>query len=346
MKVKAESPMKPAHRLCACARPIVLFSLAFLSSTAGAQSCQTSGELDDAARTSISTAGQRVFDLAAKGDVATMRQNAIPILATDFGKIETSVKDHQPDLAGAQAIVKSSFLLDASGAAPDPHAEFLCGVFGKNGQTSGSAAFYFDNLPPGKYAVVLLDASSAKGKTMFSEILQQSGADWKLAGLYVKSAEIAGHDSSWFLDRAREYKAKGQLHDAWFYFVEAIDLVSRGMSFMSTLATDNLYDESQSLRPSDLPGGGKPVDLPAGTATHKLTAVFPEAVHDDLDLVVTYQIADASNTTQAFQDNTAVVKALVAKYPEVRQAFAGVVARAVDSGGRDFVTLIAMKDIK
>ena len=37
---------------------------------------------------------------------------------------------------------------------------------------------------------------------------------WKLGGLYMKTAQAAGHDSDWFLARAREYKAKGQLHNA------------------------------------------------------------------------------------------------------------------------------------
>jgi hypothetical protein len=34
------------------------------------------------------------------------------------------------------------------------------------------------------------------------------------------------------------------------------------------------------------------------------------------------------------------------KYPEVREAFAAVVARAVDPNGHDYGTLLAMKDIK
>ena len=59
-----------------------------------------------------------------------------------------------------------------------------------------------------------------------------------------------------------------------------------------------------------------------------------------------YQSASVSNTNQAYQDNVAVMKALVAKYPEVKDAFAAVVARAVDSTGRDYGTLLAMKDIK
>jgi len=304
-----------------------------------------SGELEDATRTAITTAAQKYFGMAAIGDSAALRQNAIPSLAADFSGIEATVKAHQSDLSGAQATVKSSFLLDASGVAPIPHAEFYCGVFGKNGQTANSAAFYLDNLPAAKYAVVLLDATSAKGKTMFSEVLQQTGTDWKLGGLYIKPAQIAGHDSDWFLTRAREFKTKGQLHNAWFYYEEARSLIS-ALPFMSTLATDKLYDESAASQPSDLPAGGKTASLPAGAVTYKLTAVFPEIVGNDLDLIVRYESANVSNTNLAYQDNVNVMKALVNKYPEVRDAFAAVVARAVDQTGHDYGTLLAMKDIK
>ncbi len=44
--------------------------------------------------------------------------------------------------------------------------------------------------------------------------------------------------------------------------------------------------------------------------------------------------------------NMAVTKALVSKYPEYREAFAGIVARAVESSGRDYGSLMPMKDIK
>jgi hypothetical protein len=180
---------------------------------------------------------------------------------------------------------------------------------------------------------------------MFSEILQQTGNDWKLGGLYIKSAQIAGHDSDWFLNRARQYKAKGQMHNAWFYYLEARSLVSP-LPFMSTLATDKLYDESQPLQPTDLPASGKPASLASPSSTYKLMAVFPEAVGDDLDLIVRYESANVSNTSLAYQENVNVMKALVTRLPEVRDAFAAVVARAVDTSGRDYGTLLAMKDIK
>jgi hypothetical protein len=63
-------------------------------------------------------------------------------------------------------------------------------------------------------------------------------------------------------------------------------------------------------------------------------------------VVVRYQSADISNTAHAFQENTAVIKALIAKFTELREAFASVVARAVDPSGHDYGTLLAMKDIK
>ena len=296
-------------------------------------------------RTAITTAALHYFDLAAKGDTATLRQNSIPSLASDFSGIEATIKDHQQDLAGAQASAKSVFLLEAQGTAPLPNAEFYCGVFGKEGQTAGSAEFFLNNLPPGKYAIALLDASSAKTHVNFSEILQQTGSDWKLGGLYLRAAQIAGHDGDWFLARAREYKTKGQMHNAWFFYLQARSMLAP-LPFMTTLATDKLGDESQKVQPADLPADGKTVDLAAGTATYKLTAVYPETVGSDLDLIVKYQAADISNTNQVYQSNVAVMKALVAKYPEVRDAFASVVARAVDPNGHDYGTLLAMKDIK
>jgi hypothetical protein len=324
---------------------IALSMVTFSALSARAQNCQTSSDLEDAPRAAITAAGQRFFEMAAKGDVASLRQNAVPSLAADFSGIENRVKDRQEDLAGSQAVPKSVFLLETEGKDPVPHAEFLCGVFGKNGQTTGSAAFYFDNLPPGKYAVAILDATSPKTRTNFAVILQQVGADWKLADLYAAPAQIAGHNSEWFVARAREYKSKGQLHNAWLYLLQARSLISP-LSFMSTLVTDRLYDELQSVQPADVPVGGKTADLAAGTTTYKLTALFPAAVGSDLDLIVKYQAADISNTNQAYQNNVAVMKALVAKYPELRDAFAGVVARAVDPSGRDYGTLLAMKDVR
>jgi len=69
-------------------------------------------------------------------------------------------------------------------------------------------------------------------------------------------------------------------------------------------------------------------------------------VDNDLDVLVKYRMPDVSNTQKTFDENMAVIRAIVARYPEFREAFAGVVARATEPSGRDYGTLLAMKDVK
>ena len=135
------------------------------------------------------------------------------------------------------------------------------------------------------------------------------------------------------------------MHNAYFFYEQAQSLISP-LNFMSTLATDKLFEEAQSAKPADMPADGKTVDLAAGTGTYKLSAAYPQSVGNDLDLVVKYKVADISNTNQTYQSNVTLIKAVVNKYPEVRDAFAGVEVRAVDPAGRDYGTLLAMKDVK
>ncbi len=323
----------------------VVALLAFSSSSVVAESCLTSSDMDDATPAALTGAGMRYFNFVAAGDAASLRQNAIPSLAANFSSIEDTVKGNQAALAGSKAAARPPFLLEAQGTAAIPRAEFFCGVFGKNGQTRDSAAFYLNNLAPGKYGVIILDASSAKGPYTVSVIVQQMGSDWKLGGLYIKAAQLNGHDSDWFIARAREYQSKGQLHNAWLYYLVARTLVSP-LPFMSTAVTDKLYDDSEKLQPADFPGEGKTVDLSAGAATYKLTALYPEVEGNDLDLTVRYQASDISNTNQIFQNNVGLMKALVAKFPELKGGFAGINARAVDPAGHEYGTMLAMKEIK
>ncbi len=301
--------------------------------------------MDASVRTALETAATRYFEMSARGDAAALKQNSIAAVASSFAGIEAAVKDNQAAFTGAKATVRPPFLLTADGPEPLAGAEFLCGVFGPSGQTKNSAVFVLPNLPPGKYGVTILDVNGGQAAMTLTLVLQQAGADWKLAGFYAKSSQAAGHDAAWFTQRARDFKTKAQNHNAWLYYREAIAL-SAPVDFMSTLATDKLYDEAQVTPPADVPANGNTVDLSAGGKIYRLTEIFPLAVGNDLDVVVKYQAADVSNTARTFQENTAVIKALVAKFPEFREAFAGVVARAVEPSGRDYGTLLAMKDIK
>jgi hypothetical protein len=321
---------------------IFVVILALLWGTlARAQTCLGADDMDPSTATALTNAAENYFQMIAHGDSATLEQNAIPSVAANFSGIQTAVRDNQSALAGAKAVARPPYLLQAEGTAPLARAEFLCGVFGPSGQTAHSAVFQIPNLPPGNYGFVVQDVSTGKGPYTVAYVLQQEGNAWKLGGLYIKPTQVAGHDGNWFAEKARAFKAKGQNLSAWFYYTEARELLVP-VPFMSTMVTDKLYDEAQTVKPADLP----PSDLVANGKTYQLTALFPLPVANDFDVVVKYRSADVSDAAATYQNNVAVMKALLAKHPELRSAFDGVIARAVEPSGRDYGTMLAMQDIK
>ncbi|HVM94089.1 MAG TPA: hypothetical protein VMT67_14805 [Terriglobales bacterium] len=323
-----------------------VLALGLLALAARAQTCLEAADMTVPMRSSIELAAQRYFDMSARGDSASLRQNSIPALAANFSGVEAAVKENTDAFRGARALARPPFLLTADASEPLARAEFLCGVFGSTGQTAQSAVFVFNGLPPGKYAVIILDVSGGKEGRTLTLILQQEGADWKLGGYYARPTTAAGHNGNWYADKARDYKKKSENHNAWLYFHEAIALNSPA-NFMSTLSSDRLFDETQSVQPADMPANGNTIDLTApGSHSYRMTDIFPLAVGDDLDVVVKYASADISNTQKTFQDNMAVIKALVTKFPELREAFSGVVARAVAPNGQDYGSMLPMREIK
>jgi hypothetical protein len=309
------------------------------------QNCLSAPDIDPAVRKALESTALHYFEMSSHGDTAGLKQASIPMVASNFAGVENDVKENQAAFTGAHATVRPPFLLTAEGTQPLARAEFLCGVFGPSGQTAQSAVFVFPNLPPGKYSVATLDVTGGSEPKTLTVVLQQAGTDWKLAGYFTRSPQAAGHDGAWYEQRARDYKAKGQNHNAWLYYREAVFLNSP-VDFMTTLSSDKLYDAVQSVTPTDMPVNGNAVDLNGSGKTYRWIDIFPMSVGNDLDVVVRYSSPDISDTVKTFQENMAVIKALVTKFPELRSAFAGVVARAVDPSGRDYGSMLPMKDVK
>ena len=301
--------------------------------------CSTAGDLDLVTRANIERAAQEFSNAALQGDAAGLRQNAIPGLSANFGPIEALLGQYKPDLAGGTAKPRSLYLLEARGSQPLESAGFFCGII----NSPEATAFNLTNLPPGRYAIVIEDVSTSRMPFLLTQILRDENG-WKLAGFYLKPTRLAAHDAAWFLQQARDFKARAETHNAWFYYLAAWDMISP-VDFMSTRELDRLVDEMAAVRPSDLPFSG-PVDLPGSGKTYKVIYVSMVPVENDLYLLVKYQSADVSNTQQAYADNLNVIKAVTAQYPEYRQGFAGVVARATEPSGRDYGSMLAMKDVK
>ena len=337
------------------ARWLVLAALTLLVAAppGWSETCSTSADLDAGTRQALEQTAQQYFADLAQGNSAALRQNAIASVAANFGGIETAVKEHAGAFPGMQSSVRSSFLLEALGQGTLARAEFLCGIFGPEGLTPYSVVFVLNNLPAGRYAVVVLEAKTKQGTDTVSFVLQQeppmTGA-WKLAGLYIAAAALGQHDGNWFWEQARVYQAKGQVYNAWFYYGLAHDLL-RPLPFMTTADLVKFDDEQQKLAaPAGVPLKS-PVDLAAENGrSFRITQMFPVPDPNDaaagLDLVADYQAADVSDAQKAYLDNVAAIHALAAKYPELLQGFAGLAARAVDPAGKSYGTVVQGKDLK
>jgi hypothetical protein len=321
---------------------LVLLLMAASACCSVAQSCDLAADLDASTKSAIENAAQRYFTMSAQGDVAGLKANAIPQIAADFTSIEQAVVDNKEYFAEGTPEIAATYFLDASQSKGTlQRADFYCGIY----NSPQRVGFSIPNLPAGRYAVVIQQVSGSKEPIRLTMILQNIGGSWKLAGYYPRLTSIGGHDGQWFLSKARDFKAAHQLHNAWLYYLTAWDLLAP-VNFMSTPQLDKIAEEMQSARPADLPSDASPMDLSANGKIYRVTDMASVTSGDELALRVRYQSADAANNTLAYQDNMAVIKAIVARYPELRNAFGAVIARAVDNSGHDYGSLLAMKDVK
>ncbi|MBZ5568800.1 MAG: hypothetical protein LAN64_13235 [Acidobacteriia bacterium] len=307
-----------------------------------AQNCLSDDDLDPGAHSALEQTAQSFIRMSAAGDYASLKAAAVESLASNFGGVEAAVTEHKPDFSGARASPSAMYVLENATKATMERAEFYCGIF----NSQERVAFVIPNLPAGRFAVVTEEVSGGRQPVRLSLVLRQQGNRWALAGYTVKPTQVAGHDLNWYLSQARQYKSRGQNLAAYLYCLEAWYL-AQPIEIEYTVQQDKLADEMQQARPADFPSPNQPMNLTVGGKTYRVTQLFPDSDGNNLDLIVKYQAtSEISNTSATFQDNMAVIKAIVARYPELRAAFAGVVARAVDSSGRDYGSLLAMKDVK
>ena len=324
-------------------RMIVRVGLLLALMSAGhAQECFSGSEIDAPTARAVQAAAQQYFSMSAQGDVAGLKANALPDVAANFGGIESAVISDKQYFAEGQVTETRTFVLDATNSKTVwQRAEFYCGIY----NSPDRVGFAIPNLPPGRYAITITKLSGKDPVTLTLILAEDGKGSWKLAGYYARRNSIGDHDGQWFLSRAREFKAKGQALNAWFYYLTAWDLLAP-VDFMSTPELDKVTDEIQASRPADVPTANAPLELSAGGKTYKVSEIAAVAVGPDFDLRVKYETPDASNPTLASQENAAVMKALLAKYPEFRDAFVTLIARATDNAGHDYGTLTPMKDVK
>jgi len=304
------------------------------------QTCQTRDEIPEQAKSSMETIAQHIFEQASHGDTDAMRSNSIPSLQSNFGDIAGAVNDNKPAFQGANTQIRTSFLLD-TGATPSPDGRFYCGVFGATGMNSGGAEFYIPGLAAGKYGIVIQDVTGPKGPYALTTVFQDLNG-WKLAGFQFRPESARGHDGIWYLEQARDYKSKGQNHNAWFYYWTSWDLMAP-VKFMNTKLLSRITDESSGLQLKDLPSGGNGLSYSANGKTYNITDISVFRTDNSLDLSIKYSVNSTADFAATAADARNLAAAYVNQYPELKDAFNNVWAHAIDPNGGDVPGVVPLK---
>jgi hypothetical protein len=307
---------------------------------AWSQGCQTREDIPTEAKSSMEAAAKQVFDKAGAGDANGLGASAIPSLQSNFDGITAAINDNKAAFSGSHPELRTSFLLD-TGPTPSEDGRFYCGVFGAGGLGANSAEFDLPGLPAGKYAIVIQDFIGNKGPYSLTVIFQEMSG-WKLAGFYVRPESAVGHDGIWYLDRAREYKSKGQAHNAWFYYVTSWDLLAP-VTFMDSKLLSKITQESLGVQPKDVPTGGNAVDYAANGKTYKITDMTVLPNEKTLDLSIKYSVPSTSDFNGMQAEARGLANAYVAQHPELKDSFNNVWVHAIDGHGGDVVGLINLK---
>ena len=169
-------------------------------------------------------------------------------------------------------------------------------------------------------------------------------AQWKLAGLYVRPLTEAGHDGVWYWKQARQFGAKKQNWNAWFYYQTAEFLLNPA-DFFSSPNLEKLRKETDAVKPPELPGKS-PLVVQAGGQGLEITGMRADVFQGALDLVIDYRAKGVSGPVETRAQIVELMKALLAKYPELRTGFHGLWMYAHYEQGQPFAIELPMNQIQ
>lgn len=300
-----------------------------LGAAAHAVSCTTESQMTAAQRTALQQATLALARNVQAGNLTAIQAQTISGVAAKFSGIAASVQAIQPFIEHATLTADALYLLDATDLTSIQEAQFFCGVAG----SPLIVTLTIPNLPPGKYALVIVHASGVEHPQQISMILSSAeGGAWKLAGFFTRPMTLGGHDGLWFWREARAYATKKQDWNAWFYYQTAQYLLNP-VDLLSSPNLQKLQREAENVQPGGLPGD-QPMQLSGNAQNFAITSVHTGELAGQLDLVVDFKGAPEPDPVAARAEVTAVMRALLQQHPELASAFHGLWVYAYPPGGQ------------
>jgi hypothetical protein len=314
----------PAKSLrVSCTLPLSLVLAAALQPmAASAASCKTQSQMTPVQRDTISNAARAMVGEVQSGDVQTLRANTMPAVAADFSGIASSIDTIRPLVQHASITIDSLYALDASAEAPGvARTDFYCG--------NPVVVMNFTDLPPARYALVILHATGVPKPQQIALVLSESPDHrWVLGGFFSKPMTEGGHDGLWYWVSARKFADKKMTWDAWFYYRMAAYFLDP-VDFLSSPNLDKLQHEEERVKPTDLPVAQQPLMVGGQGSAFQVTNIDTTTTFGALDLDVQYapdqtQAAQLHDPPSARRQVTQVMTALLSLHPELRDGFHGI----------------------
>ena len=320
-------------------------------STARAEVCTTQSQMKDADRDSLAAAARTLTADVIASNTAALRAATADDLTKDFAAVTFLVANTAARLAGGSPVVDQVYLLDATTIKPgangaDAEAQFFCSL----NRSVAEADFVIPGLKPGTYGFAVVHVDHGTSPWRIAYLLERDGATWKMAGIYPNASTAAGHDGLWYWKDARQRAAEKQKWNAWLEYGEA-DALLRPAAFVDSTHLEKLHTEQTSAAPAVV-SDGVSADVPLvvkaadGTEFHVTSIRLDDAAGGDRpDVVVHLRVDPLSDVAAARKRNADAMRAVLAAYPELRQAFHGIAVVAEAPGASPFTTESPMADI-
>lgn len=328
-------------------------ALAMLSvSGALAEVCTTQSQMKDTDRDSLAAKARALTQQVIANDTAGLRAATAEDLAKDFGAVTFLVANTAPKLVGGTPVIDQIYLLDASQIKPaangsEGEAQFFCSL----NRSVAEADFVIPGLKPGMYGFAVVRVEHGATPWRISYLMERDGASWKMAGIYPVAATAAGHDGLWYWKDARQRAAEKQHWNAWLEFGEAETLL-RPAAFVDSTHLEKLHTEQTAAAPAVVSEGVSP-DVPLvikaadGAEFHVTSIRLDDAAGDNRpDVAIHLRVEPLADVAAARKRNEDAMRAVLAAYPELRQAFRGIAVVAEAPGATPFTSEARMADIR
>ena len=313
---------------------------AFVALSLPAQQCTTQSQMQPAERDTLAQAATAFAKLVQSNDTAALKQQTIPQVAQDFGGIAEAVSSTAPHLQGATLQPSTLWLLDASKNSAAQDTQFFCNLNRSQAETS----FAIPALPPGRYALTIVDATRGSAPWQLAMLLRQSApGSWQLAGFFPRATTAAGHDGLWYWSDARSAAGKRQNWTAWIEYSEAERLL-KPVGFVASTHLEQLREEQGKAAPPALSNGISPeaplVIKAKDGSEYQLTSLRPDDSlgGDRIDVAMHYKAGALTDPVAARARNQKAASALVAAYPDLREHFHGIWTFAESGSGAPFAS--------